>query len=371
MHIIVPYNEILPKKKAHDIYLMQFSYHLSLENIATTVVCGKGVLPYKELLQYYGISDNPFFSISTFPIIRKNNVLRISWNFPFFLSIQNFLKKTQPDYVLFSVLKQAYFHLQRKQPKIHYIYEAHELAVYEPPSPKRTQKIALEKEVFQKADKIFVTTQPLQQSLLKPPYSLERTIDILPLAVNTSKLPPPPSSLPLKLAYVGQLYPEQGIDLLLHALVRCPMWTCDIIGGKDEEISFYKAKASLLNIDKRVHFLGFCPPKKIPTLIENCHAFVAPFHNCHRMPFVAHTKLLEYASWGRPIVAPSLPVVREHFSEDRGVLFFLPDDAKSLSEALLKLSEKNYLKQMQDSILFYQDTFTWKRRIQQFFSYTR
>ncbi len=358
MRLILPYNEILPTKKAHDLYLFNLCHQLSTK-MEVELLCGRGSLDKESLFSHYGESNSSLFSLCLLPIIRKNNPFGISWNYLFFSKSQKYLEKSRErkGIVHLSVLKQGLFHLKRKIPGYTYIFEAHELSFYgEGNLPKK--KLKIEKEVFQRADLIIVTTEQLKEILRKPPYLVKNQIEVIPLAAKQNALPPSCNASPLTLGYVGQLYQGQGIDLLLSAAVKAPLWHLKIIGGNPKDITKYQKMAESFGIQKRVQFCGFCPPENIPKLAASCHAFIAPFENSGRMPFVAHTKLGEYALMGRPIIAPDLPIVREYFPLQKGVLLFTPDNAQSLAETLIKLSDSSTRQKLQSEIEGYKQKFS-------------
>ena len=233
----------------------------------------------------------------------------MSWNLPFFNACQKMIKKLNPDVVLLSVLKQAIYHLNRRVANTTYIYEAHEVTTY--PNKPRGKHFDHEKIMMMQADRIIVTTTPLKKILREEPYNLKTPIDVIPLAVDHPKLPP--YSGPAIITYVGQLYKEQGVADLIEAIKDLPI-QLNIFGGSSEEIAALDQKLP------NVHFKGFVKPNDLYSAIQNTTAFAAPFHNTGRMPYVAHTKLHEYAAWGRPIIAPNLPIVSDHF--DKGVLLY-------------------------------------------------
>lgn len=334
MRIIYPYNEILPRKKAHDIYIVNTCAALQNAGHTVTLLTGRGSKPTHA---HYGL-DVP---LHTLPLIRKNNPLNLSWNRPFFHLCQRYIKKEQPDWVITSVRKQASYHHNKKIPGVKYLYEVHELAHY----PGHTSKdLALEKQMLEKADLITTTTRELKNILLSPPYSLKTPIEVVPLAVNAHPLPPPPLK-PLTLMYIGQLYKGQGIEQLTHAMRTLPNIQLKIVGGTGP---------SAHNIE----YLGFIPPKELAPIAAQAHAFVAPFELTGRMPYVAHTKLLEYAHWGRPIIAPDITLVRNHFPHG-GTLLYKPGE---LHSALSSLENDATRLALQEQITAYQDAFTWKKR---------
>lgn len=356
MRIIYPYNEILPKKKAHDVFI--FNECAALANLGweITLLCGKGS-EKKSLPEHYQIPQ-PLenFRIEPHFIVRKNNPLNLSWNLPFFFSCQQAIRKKRPDYVFLSVRKQGEYHLSRKVPGVKYLYEVHELSYY--PNTKPTPQCHREKEMLSRADLITVTTNALKEILENPPYSLKVPIHTVPLAVSHVPLPPPSTTHPFTLMYVGQLYEGQGVPLLLSALKHIENITLKIVGGTQQEIARLTQIAKNLRIQNKVKFLGFIPPAKLPSIVKEAHAFVSPFENRGRMPYVAHTKLFEYATWGRPIIAPALPIVQEHFQ--RGALLFEPGNEASLANSILEMQKRHH--QLQEEMPPFSKRFTWSSR---------
>ncbi len=345
--IVYPYNEILPKRAAHDAFIFQECAALHAAGLSTTLICGRGTWAAPKLFAHYG---TPSFPVHQLPIIRKNNPWRISWNLPFFMATQSYLKKKRPDWVFLSVAKQGAYHLKRKISGIRYLYEVHELAHYPNDSSQSSDR-----EFLSRADLITVTTEPLKEILLAPPYSLTNRIEVIPLAVDKSPLPPPASNRRLQIAYVGQLYKDQGVDLLVKALSHLEGVDLRIIGGRASEIEAFKSPP-------HVTFTGFVPPSELSHHLKGVDVFVAPFFDVGRMPYVAHTKLLDYASWVRPVVAPDIPLLHEHFEEGVDALFFTPKDPSSLAQTIKKLQDPELRATLQTGIQKHAHRYSWKKR---------
>lgn len=369
MKIILPYNEILPTKKAHDAYLFQQAYYLGQKDEVTLVV-GKGSYSKEALLNHYGLENflpHNLLQIRELPIIRKNNPLHWSWNFPFFFFTQNFLKqsaKAVRGAVILTVFKQGNYHLFKKSPELKYIYEVHEVHYY-PEESYDKKKVAQEALMLAQADLVVTTTEALAAILKAPPYRLQNRIVVLPLASSVS-------SLPLKnanknspcFAYVGQLYGSQGVHLLLEALVTVPEAKLKIVGGKERELFHYRNVAKALGVAERVVFTGYLPPSQLPLQLQEVDAFVAPFLPTSKMPYVAHVKLVEYICFGKPVVAPNLKVVKEHFPENRGVHLFEAGNSASLSHALRSID----LERLQGEILPLRSSYSWEQRAERYHS---
>ncbi len=365
MRLIYPYNEILPKKSAHDVYIVRNCTSLATEGCTVELVCGAGSLSPDCLAKHYNIHPVGRFSWKTLPIIRKNLGIPLTWDKLFFWGTQRYISKSSPDWVALSVFKQGAYHLKRRHPGTKYLYEVHELAwypgrdVYE---PKLRKRLALERELLSRADAVTVTTDALHDILRGWPYELTVPIAIIPLAVDFTPLPPPPPFTgELQLMYVGQMYQGQGVNLLLQALTQTEGIRLTLVGGKLNELNELRQLAQTLGIESRVNFTGFLPPTELPEIVANSHVLIAPFSATGRMAYVAHTKLLEYAAWQRPIVAPDLPVVREHFSREKGWVPFIADNVDSLAAALRSLSEDE-LRQNLTTACLQQGVLTWKER---------
>jgi glycosyltransferase involved in cell wall biosynthesis len=364
MHVVYPYNEILPKKKAHDLFVCHECAALAEYGWQVSWLIGRG--SSSTLLTHYNIPPTERLNIFPLFIIRKNNPLNLSWNFPFFCLCQRFIQQSRPNAVILSVRKQGAYHLQRKIPNVRYVYEVHELAYY-PNQTHLRAEFQSEKEMLMRADLITVTTEALKTILLAPPYSLHTPVIVVPLAVRAKPLAPPPlSSGPLQLAYVGQLYGAQGLPILFQALTTTPHVRLKILGGTPIEIAALQELAQKLGIKEAISFLGFVPPSQISHALQEVHAFVAPFDNTGRMPYVAHTKLYEYAEWGRPILAPHLPSVYEHFPKGFGAILFEPADPASLSSAIRLLERKAVRLQLQNEIETHAGRFGWPARAKQY-----
>lgn len=364
MRIIYPYNEILPEKKAHDLYIVHECAALADLGWDITLLIGKG-RESRSLYSHYQISPSAHLHIKPLFMIRKNNPFNLSWNFPFFVQCQRTMQRERPDVVLLSVRKQGAFHLSRKLPGVRYVYEVHELSSYPHQPPPSTQEFHSEKEMLERADLITVTTSSLKEILLAPPYSLTVPIAVVPLAVRATPLPPPSAASPLVVMYVGQLYEGQGVPTLLRALQQVKNVHLKIIGGKPQEIAHLTHLAQTLGIAHAVTFLGFTLPGQIPALVKEAHAFVAPFENTGRMPYVAHTKIHEYIEWGRPVIAPRLPIVAEHFPNG-GALLFEPDSTTALAECMTLLQQKPIRQKLQAEISSPSGRFSWQTRAQSY-----
>ncbi len=133
--------------------------------------------------------------------------------------------------------------------------------------------------------------------------------------------------------YTGALGLWKGVATLLEA---SKMFKSEVqlvvLGGREREIE-------KLKIDyPKVVFLGSKPYKDIPIYQKMADVFVLPNTGKDKISvyFTSPLKLFSYLASGAPSVVSDLPSIREVVSE-KEVVFFKPDDPKSLAEGVHKL----------------------------------
>lgn len=360
MKIIYPYNEILPLKKAHDAYVIRSCAALAEAGVDVTLLCGKGSLSNAELFSFYNIAPNNPLKIVRLPILRRNNIFNINWNFIFFWACSRYIERHQPDMVIFSVLKQADFLLKRRVKGCKYVYEIHQLQWYPTlGAHMNLNKIRWERSILNRCDLVTTTTEALKKILTIYPYDLKRDIAVVPLACDFTPLEPNIPNAPLKLFYIGQLYAKQGLHHLLDALSDIEGIELNIVGGRALQISHYQDYCEQKGLSKKVVFKGFVAPQFFQKELQEADAFVTTFENSERMPYVAHTKIYEYLALQKPIIAPNLEIVKEH--APYGVLTYDTHDKETLIEALKKLLNKDVYQKLSEQIKM-NKILNWKDR---------
>lgn len=352
LHVAFPYNEILPKRSAHDVYVFTTAVAVAQAGAQSSLLAGKGGWDEAKLHAHYRTESPATFHAFGLPIVRRNLALPVTVNAVFDLYARRWLDRARPDWVVTSVIKQGLFHAAHRVPGVKHAHEVHELAWYpgrDAGSSAIAPRLARERQLLGAVDLVVVTTEALASVLRAAPYEITTPIRVLPLAAPRCEALAPTSKEPsgtVRLAYVGQLYREQGLSLLIRALALAPRISLDVVGGRDAEVAALQAEAVALDVANRVTWHGFVAPGEIAARIANAHAFVAPFLCEGRMPFVAHTKLVEYRAWRRPVVAPDLAVAREHLL-GAGLVAFEAGNAQSLGAALRALTEPSNLARLQ------------------------
>jgi len=144
------------------------------------------------------------------------------------------------------------------------------------------------------------------------------------------------------LLYIGNLEPYQGIDLLLDsfaiAINDAPQASLVIVGGRDDDINFYKSKADILNISDRIHFLGPRPLNHMQDLFNDADILVSPRTQGDNTPM----KIYSYLDAGRAILATNLPTHTQVMSSNESEL--VEPIAECMAKGMLKLLDNEKLR---------------------------
>lgn len=362
-------------RKARDRRIMQMAGTLASSGHKVFLFVGESGASRREILTYYGVEDLANLQIIQLPILRKSKFLNLSWNGVFYLFLLFRLirlgRREEIDLLYLSVPKLASFLLSWKSllRADRIVYELHELGIYpETVDPDRLQvKVDfLEKQVLPQMDGVITTTEALK-GVLKGRYP-GLPVAAIPLGTTEEPLsfcPPLFASKPLyRLCYIGQLYEAQGVDLLVRAISSVPSVHLHVIGGEEEQIRALKQIAKELGLLDRITFHGFVPPGQVKKLASDMDIFVLPARNTIRMSYVAHIKIYEYMSYGRPIVATALRSTEEELRDEENAILVSPDDPQELAKGILRLvMDPSLGRRVAAKALQMASSYTWRERI--------
>ena len=351
MTIVYPVNERLMLRKARDSRIMRLSAALAARGHKVILLVGRSGASRKEILDYYGIEELARLEIVQLPILRKRGFFGFSWNgiFHLFVLIKLIaICRREPVQVVYlSVMKLAAFLLRWRRwiPADHFVYELHELGIYPEiagPDKRALQTDRLERRTLPGMSGVVVTTEIIAETLRRRFSKLP--IAAVPLGAPAVRGSLKPYSFVAKeshnVCYIGQLYPAQGVDLLVEACAAVDRVTLHVVGGLPGEIARLKSLAGKLGISGRAVFHGFVPPGEIPGLIPDMDILALPARDTVRMNYVAHIKIYEYMSYGRPIVATSLRSTREVLQDGEDAILVRPDDPAAFAEGVRALIDR-------------------------------
>lgn len=171
------------------------------------------------------------------------------------------------------------------------------------------------------------------------------------------------------LCYAGHLGPKKGTRTLLTVAAGLPEVTFLVVGGIPDspELEYARVTARTLGV-RNVQFHPRVPPPAVAQYLQAADALIIPPTagplSRHRRT-VLPMKTFRYLASGRPIVAPSLPDLREVLMNDRNAVLVPPDDVGAAVLAIRQLLEDGERqRRLSAAALVDAQRFSWQRRAQ-------
>jgi len=163
--------------------------------------------------------------------------------------------------------------------------------------------------------------------------------------------------------YKGTLIPWKGVDTLLKSAeyIKTPNTEIVIIGGEPEEVE--KLRKEYVS-KENVKLVGRVPRRETPLYQKAANILVIPNSAKEDISklYTSPLKLFGYMASSVPIVASSVPSIREVLDESNSFLF-TPDDPESLAETIDKaLNNSEEAKEKSRLALEKVQGFSWKKR---------
>lgn len=140
--------------------------------------------------------------------------------------------------------------------------------------------------------------------------------------------------------YVGNLQRYQGIDLLLdsfrHTLREVPDAKLVVIGGDEESLRHYKARAA--DLGESVRFLGPRPVERLGAYLRRATVLVSPRIHGENTPM----KVYSYLDSGRPVLATRLPTHTQVLTDD--IARLADPEPEAMGRALAELLHDGVLR---------------------------
>ena len=148
---------------------------------------------------------------------------------------------------------------------------------------------------------------------------------------------------PLRVGYVGGLYPGRGGAEIAAMAAALPDVEFHLVGGTEADVAAFRAHVTGNNV---VTF-GHVPPSTLAGHYEGFDVLVAPYQRSVAVHggagdtsrWMSPMKLFEYLSWGRPMVFSDLPVLREVLRDGANALLVPPDDVAAWVAAIVRLRD--------------------------------
>ncbi len=163
-----------------------------------------------------------------------------------------------------------------------------------------------------------------------------RDCSLLPDDYDPNLHSPPLRQTAVRLLYVGNLEPYQGVDLLLDAFHFARQKHQDLLltiaGGSPPEIARYAARAAALGLSDAVRFLGATPLSALPALMADADILVSPRLKGNNTPM----KIYTYLDSGKAVLATDLPTHRQALSSH--IARLAPPEPMPFAQAMLDLA---------------------------------
>ncbi len=145
----------------------------------------------------------------------------------------------------------------------------------------------------------------------------------------------------LRLVYAGALTPTYELDVVLEGIAALAGSRPDIpvhasILGRGDAEAALRARTAELRIADRVTFAGRVPLEDVAGAIAAADVGLAPTARSPMTDLSLSTKIFEYATMGKPVVASMLPTVSRYFASTT-LAAYRPGDGRDLAEALARL----------------------------------
>ena len=145
-------------------------------------------------------------------------------------------------------------------------------------------------------------------------------------------------------AYIGNLYPGKGLELIHQLLPDADFCHFHIIGGNGAELEQWKRRCADAG---NITFHGFHSPASVESMRSQFDCLLAPFQErvmvgptANAAQWMSPLKIFEYMATGKPIIASNLPVIREVLEHDLTALLCRPDAPSDWLAALRLVREE-------------------------------
>lgn len=309
MKIIYIADSIIPSLTANSIHVMKMCQAFKQNRTDITLVIPQynNEMKVNNVFDFYGIKDE--FEIVK--ILIKNRWGKLI-SFPYRAVRYAMQQKTNLIYTrdFFTTPYASCF-------KIPFVFETHQ------PPESFIRKLYLQLAVRSKYLKyLVVITNSLKNWYVERGISKEKVV-VLPDAVDIERFQNPKffESKPIEkiqIGYAGHLYKGRGIELILKLAEMINEIKFVIIGGRQEDIEFWKDYANKKKM-QNVSFVGFVQNNQLPQHLETVDILLMPYNK--NVPvagkrkstgeFMSPLKMFEYMATGKPIIASDLPVLKE------------------------------------------------------------
>jgi glycosyltransferase involved in cell wall biosynthesis len=198
---------------------------------------------------------------------------------------------------------------------------------------------ALERRVYRRAVFALAVSDRVSGVLRTKGY--KGRLEVLPLAVDTRAYrphqgSPSDSNAVLRVAYVGRLADEKGVDTVLEALARVRDVKAEIIGDGPAR-SRLRRQADDLGLGDRVYFTGYAPHADMPAVYGRADVVIVPSRTVPSWTEQFGRVVIEALSCSVPVVTSDSGELPDLVAKTGGGWTFPEGDADALAHRLAEL----------------------------------
>ncbi len=366
MRIVYLSNSTIPSQDANSVHVMKMCHALAQ--------CGHSVhLVAKEGRHDSRRDDYALYGVQKrFPLVQHNlrglgSLARIIYPF----LTRRDIRSLKPDLVYTRHRLSALFALSFRIP---FVLESHT-------APGSTAR-QMEARLFACSHfrRLVVISHALKEEYLRLHPRL--SADMIAVAPDAADVPPPAETLsppqlpsaasgcPLRIGYIGHLYPGKGMELIVRVAPLMEGAEFHIIGGKPSDLSRWRESTSAL---PNVILHGHVPAAETDAWRQAMDVLIAPYQSTVRVAegkqdvsrWMSPLKLFEYMAAAKPIVASDLPVIREVLQDNVTALLAPPDSPELWIDAFNRLRDSSERQRLGAAgHRRFLERHTWKQRAQ-------
>jgi glycosyltransferase involved in cell wall biosynthesis len=192
--------------------------------------------------------------------------------------------------------------------------------------------------------KKIITISNSLRSIVLDKYKINRSA----IMVAPDGADPVPASLQLEpciknnasdfaIGYIGSLFKGKGMELISEISRKCPWAKFHIIGGRLDDIDYWKRK---ICDSSNIKFYGYIPHKNVYSYMLSFDALIAPYQEKVSVfssskknrgsgdvsKWMSPLKIFEYMAAGKAILSSDLPVLKEILKHKQNSLLAPPKD---------------------------------------------
>lgn len=315
-------SSVLPSRSANSVHVMKMCSALASEGHEVKLYARLATSNRSSVYKYYGVDD----SFEIFPATAG----RISPARHIMSSVVDWIE-FKPD--LFYARYRPLAAIASLMP-IPLVFEAHEI-------PRSLQAIWCEKIALResKGATLVTISKVLAEDYIANGYTLKIPPIVAHDGANAAVVHPRIRQRgPLRVGYLGSLYPGKGMETILDIASRLENIEFHVVGGSEEDISFWRRKSELAN----VIYHGHVPHSETLRYLFDFDIALLPMQQRVSVDFngsdigrwTSPLKLFEYMGAKVPLIASRFPNIEEVIEDGRNGLLV---DSTNIDEWVLAI----------------------------------